>query len=233
MDAGTWRKVLAIVVIYGGYTLVFAPVVVLLSKGAAPLAELGWAGPLIYAVAFAILAAVLVPSSLMKLVAGALFGFWGGLVAGGLGAFIGAAIPFALVRRLGLRHRFQRQLEQPMWRAMDEAAEANGFMLTVLLRLSLVLPYNLSNYLWGATRISWRDYMRGNLFTFGPTMLYAWWGATLGDVAAIVTGSGPERDAMWWTAMILSLVLTVGGAVWMHRLTQSRLDAILAATESE
>ncbi len=224
---------LGLLIIYGGYTIVFAPVVLWLSRAGAPLVEMGWTGVLLYALAFVILATVMVPSSLMKLVAGALFGFTGGLVAGGLGAFFGAFVPFYMVRYFGWRRWLEPSLEKPMWRALDEAAEENGFIVTALLRLSLVLPYNFSNYLWGATRIRSSDYLKGNLLTFVPTALYAWWGAALGDVAAIVAGTGPERDTLWWATMIFSLILTIGGAIWMHRLAKNRLDQILDIEKSE
>jgi|GEM_PF-423149 len=221
------RKAAVLIFVYGGYTLVFAPVVLWLSNIAEPLATMGIAGWLIYAAAFVVLATIFVPSSLMKLVAGALFGFTGGLVAGGLGAFVGALVPFAIVRKARLRRHFEHQLEKPLWQAVDDAAEAHGLLLTVLLRLSLILPYNFSNYIWGATRITYRDYIIGNLFTFLPTILYAWWGAMLGDVAAIVAGGGPERDAIWWASMVASAALTIGGAFWMHRVTRTRLEEIL------
>jgi len=224
---------IGIIFVYGGYTVVFTPVIFWLSKAAQPLADMGWNGILLYALAFIILATLMVPSSLMKLVAGALFGFTGGVVAGGLGAFFGALVPFFAVRHLGLRRWVEPHLEKPIWKAVDDAVEENGLVLTGLLRLSLILPYNFSNYIWGATQIRTSDYIKGNVLTFVPTILYAWWGAALGDVVEIASGGGPERDSLWWTSMIVSGIITIGSAVWMHQLVNSKVDMILNRSESE
>ncbi len=221
----------AVVAVYLGYTVLFTPAILLLARLATPLAEMGWRGVLLYAAIFVVLAALMVPSSFMKLVAGALFGFAGGAVAGILGAYLGAIVPFLLVRRLGVRDWVEPHLAKPLWQAIDEASLEHGLAITVLIRLSLVLPYNFSNYILGATSMRTRDYALGNLATIGPTLLYAWWGAALGDVARIAEGAGPERDALWGATMLTSLILTIIGAVWMHRLTKARLDTILSIVE--
>lgn len=222
----------ALIALYALYTILFTPVILYLAHAAEPLSEMGIRGVLFYAVLFVILAALMVPSSFMKLVAGALFGFGWGALAGGLGAYFGALVPFFLIRKLGARRLVEPHLTKPIWRAVDEASHEHGRAITILIRLSLVLPYNFSNYILGATDIRSRDYALGNLATFGPTLLYAWWGAALGDVASAAVG-GPQRDTLWWVTMLGSLVLTIAGAFWMQRLTGRRLEQILSNIENE
>ena len=223
----------AIIAGYALYGIVMTPVVLVLAVAGEPLADLGWAGVILFAIAFAMLAALLIPSSFMKLAAGALFGFGAGVIAGGLGAFIGAFVPFAIVRGLGGRNWVERRLREPLWRAIDGATAENGVAITILIRLSLVLPYNFSNYALAASGIRIRDYTIGNLATIGPTLLYAWWGAALGNLAHIATGTGPERDALWWTVMGLSVLLTIAGSIWMHHETAARLDALLEGAAAD
>ncbi len=222
----------ALIAIYALYTILFTPAILYLAYAAEPLADMGIRGVLIYAALFVILATLMVPSSFMKLVAGALFGFGWGALAGGLGSFFGALVPFFLIRKLGARRLVEPHLTKPIWQAVDEASHKHGRAITILIRLSLVLPYNFSNYMLGATDVRGRDYTLGNLATFGPTLLYAWWGAALGDVAAAATG-GPQHDTFWWLTMLSSLVLTIAGAFWMHRLTEQRLELILMNIENE
>lgn len=230
VDSSKLRYGLGGVSIYLGYTIVFMPVIIILSKWASPLADMGIEGVLVYSGLFVILATLMVPSSLMKLVAGALFGFTGGVIAGVLGAYVGALVPFYIVRRLGGRKLVEKKLHEPKWKAVDEATTENGLALTVLIRLSLVLPYNFSNYILGATDIRDRDYALGNVATIFPTILYAWWGATIGNMADIIAGVGPEKDALWWVAMAVSVLVTIVGAVWMHRLSKHKLEAILKSS---
>lgn len=228
VGSSKWKYGLGAVSVYLGYTVVFMPVVLLLSKLASPLGEMGLEGILIYSGLFVILATLMVPSSLMKLVAGALFGFAGGALAGVLGAYVGALVPFYIVRKFGGRKLIERKLHEPKWRAVDAATTENGLMLTVLIRLSLVLPYNFSNYILGATDIKDRDYALGNVATIFPTLLYAWWGAAIGNMADIIAGLGPDKNAMWWVTMATSALVTIAGAVWMHRASKRKLQEILS-----
>jgi uncharacterized membrane protein YdjX (TVP38/TMEM64 family) len=209
------------------------PLVWLIAKVTAPLQDMGVWGWILFAVVFAVAATLMVPSSLMKLTAGAMFGFTGGLVAGWLGAWLGAMIPFAIVRWIGPDRARAWIDARPRWRAIDAVAEEEGLPLTVLIRLSLVIPYNITNWVIGATRIRTRDYALGNLATVVPTILYAWWGSQLGDVLAVLRGEGPAQDSLWWSTIAASLLLTLIGIIWMDREVRRRLDVILATTEEE
>jgi uncharacterized membrane protein YdjX (TVP38/TMEM64 family) len=41
----------------------------------------------------------------------------------------------------------------PKWRAIDKAISRNGFKVILLLRLSPLLPFALSNYLYAITSV--------------------------------------------------------------------------------
>jgi len=118
-----------------------------------------------------------VPRLIMCLIAGALYGHvYGGLlalVAGTLGAMAG----FGVGRLMGLGRldlgRFPRA------QAMLTRAETAGWRAVFVARLVPAIPHSLTNYAFGATPISWRDYSWGTLLGLVPTtILYVEMGVT-------------------------------------------------------
>lgn len=224
--------IVTIVILFAIYTAVSIPIVTLLAKFSGPMGDWeGLAGPLVFALMFTVLATLMVPSSFMKLVAGALFGFGGGLLAGWLGAMGGAMLPF-LIARYTMSEKIQRWASKyPRIEALDKVTEENGVKVTVLIRLSLVVPYNLVNWALGPSKMKTKDFAIGNIATGVPTILYAWWGARLGDALAIGGGASPPRDFIWWASMGVSIVITILGIVWMDNLSRAHLDRLIAESE--
>jgi uncharacterized membrane protein YdjX (TVP38/TMEM64 family) len=229
---GRGFALLAILILFAIYTAISIPVVALLAKWSQPMGEWGYlAGPMSFALVFTILATLMVPSSFMKLVAGALFGFTGGLFAGWLGAMGGALLTFLIGRHL-LSEKVQSWVaEHPKMVSLDKVVEEHGLVVTIMIRLSLVIPYNMVNWALGPSKMKTRDYALGNVATVFPTILYAWWGSRLGDIITIGDGTGPPRDALWWSTMIISIVITVGGIIWMDRISRTYLESLIAEAE--
>ena len=88
-------------------------------------------------------AVLLVPGSLLTLGTGFLLGLGWGTVAVSAGSTAGAAAAFAVGRGL-LRERIRRRMtEDRRFRAVDRAVEEDGFRVTLLLRLSPLVPFSL------------------------------------------------------------------------------------------
>ena len=190
----------------------------------------GLASAALFALAFVILATLMVPSSMMKLLAGAILGFGWGTMAAWIGSMIGA-IPGFLIGRHLMAERWGRYTENnERLRALELAVTDNGIRTMVIVRLSLLLPYNVLNYTLGATRLSKKDYLIGNIATIGPSLIYVWWGSQLSALAD--AGSAVEKDMMWWTVMLFSLVLTIWFIIQTGRLTKGHLE-IWANPEAE
>ena len=181
-------------------------------------------GVFLYALLFAFLATFMIPSSLMKLLAGAVFGFGWGSLAGWLGSMIGAIIPFILTK-YWLSEWAKNKINQfPQAQAIEQAVIDQGVKTVVLLRLSLILPYNVLNYILGPTRLKTRDYLIGNFATIGPSILYAWWGSQLVSVAKLASGETGERGELWWGSMIVSLLFTIWLIIHTRQLASSHLE---------
>ena len=121
----------------------------------------GWA-PVLYIGLFVLLPAFFFPVAVLALAGGLLFGLWWGSVYTFIGAVLNCALMFLLARYVG-RSQVQRLVEQklsPQWqRRLQMADGKEGFLLLIILRLIPAVPYNLINYTFGLTGISFSSYL--------------------------------------------------------------------------
>jgi len=81
----------------------------------------------------------------------------------------------------------------------------------LLLRLSPLLPFALSNYLYGLTSVDFPGFFWGTLFGFMPgTIAYVYFGQGVRDVSSSVE-SGVETGTPWYiyVGAILCLVAII------------------------
>ena len=164
---------------------------------------LGVAAPFVFAGAYAIAVVLLVPGSAVTLAAGAVFGPVWGLVAASLGSTMGASAAF-LVARLAGRDRFAQMIERhPRFRAVDSAISDGGWKVVAMLRLTPVVPFSISNYLFGLTAIRFAPYVLASwLFMLPGGFMYVYFGhvgkeglAAARFLAAVPNARRPRRRA--------------------------------------
>lgn len=124
---------------------------------------------MLYFSAFYILAEILAIPAVPILTAssGYLFGTIDGTATCLVSAAVAASISYVIGRTL-LRGYVERVLAgNPKFKSMDRAIGKDGFKLMLLLRLSPLFPFALSNYLYGASSIQFLPYFFGTLLGFG------------------------------------------------------------------
>jgi uncharacterized membrane protein YdjX (TVP38/TMEM64 family) len=77
--------------------------------------------------------------------------------------------------------------ENPKYAKLDKAIGEQGFKLLLLVRLSPIFPFALSNYVYGASSISYPAYFWGTLLGFIP-----------GSIAYVYTGMVGEGAQPWY-----------------------------------
>ena len=141
-------------------------------------AWLSWAGiwaPLLHVVLFAIATVVFAPGAFFALAGGALFGPVWGASLNLLGATIGAGIAFLVARYLAGDWVSQRS--KGRLKKLVEGVEGEGWRFVAFVRLVPLFPFNLSNYAFGLTKISFSAYILTTLITMAPgAMAYSWLG---------------------------------------------------------
>ncbi len=165
----------------------------------------GWA-PALYIGLFILLPAFFFPVAVLALAGGLLFGLWWGSVYTFIGAVLNCALMFLLARYVG-RSQVQRLVEQklsPQWqRRLQMADGKEGFLLLIILRLIPAVPYNLINYTFGLTGISFSSYLLASAIGIIPgTFAFI----NIGD-KTLEAGS----PSFWIAIGLLVLLLVVTG----------------------
>jgi uncharacterized membrane protein YdjX (TVP38/TMEM64 family) len=159
-------------------------------------------------------AVLLVPGSVLTLGTGFLLGVgWGTLVVS-IGSTLGAAAAFGVARSF-LRDRVRARLEgRPRFRAVDRAVAREGTKIVLLLRLSPLFPYNVQNYAFGATGISFRRYVLASWAGMLPgTLLYVYLGAGARSLAEAATGR--VGAGAWGAALFAAGLVATAAATWL------------------
>jgi uncharacterized membrane protein YdjX (TVP38/TMEM64 family) len=174
---------------------------------------------LVILVAVYVLAAVLLfPASILTLGIGALYGREpGGVVKGfiavSLGSVLGAAAAFFVGRKLARGWVEQKVAGNPRFRALDQAVGDAGFKIVLLTRLSPVFPYTLLNYVFGLTRVRFRDYLLASWLGMIPgTLMYVYLGSLAGKLARAASGRVEEdvgQQALFYAGLVVTVVVTV------------------------
>lgn len=166
-------------------------------------AEFGPWAPAVYMGLFAVLPAVFFPVAVLALAGGLLFGLWMGSVYTFLGAMVNCTVMFWLARTVGYRKvkaLVDTKLSEKWRNRLDAAADREGFLLLVILRLIPAMPYNLINYAFGLTQMTYPAYLLASAIGIIPgTLVFI----NIGDKAMDVRSPG------FWVAMGLLVLLLV------------------------
>lgn len=174
---------------------------------------LGPWGPALLAAAYIPASLLFVPGSLLTLGAGFLFGVPVGTAAVSVGSVLGACAAFLAGRTLARGWIEEKVSGKPKFRAVDEAVGRQGFKIVLLTRLSPIFPFNLLNYAYGVTPVSFRDYLLASWIGMLPgTVLYVYLGSAAKSLADLAQGNvegGPLRTAFFGAGLLITLGLTL------------------------
>jgi uncharacterized membrane protein YdjX (TVP38/TMEM64 family) len=170
-----------------------------------------WTG-VVLAVIWIPAAILFVPGSILTLGTGFLLGLGWGTLTVSIGSTAGAAAAFG-VSRILFRERVRRRLgNRPAFRAIDRAVADEGLKIVLLLRVSPLFPYNVLNYAFGATGVSFRSFVLGSwLGMFPGTLLYVYLGSgarTLAYAATGRVGHDPWGNALFALGLVATVVAT-------------------------
>ena len=179
---------------------------------------LGVWGPIAFVTVYVLGVICLMPVFLLTIASGAIFG----VVRAGLfvmtGSLLGAFCSFLIARYL-IRDLVARRIAtNPKLSAIDKAVGENGRRLVFFLRLSPVVPFVLSNYALGATRVKLADFMIGTLGLAPIAISYAAFGQAAG-----ATNAATGESALSWPVLGAGIVATVALAWLITRIAQKAI----------
>jgi uncharacterized membrane protein YdjX (TVP38/TMEM64 family) len=174
-----------------------------------------WA-PVAFVVAYVAVVLLMLPAFLMTMAAGAVFGVAKGSALVLLGATLGGTAAFLLGRTLLRGYVAQRVAKHPTLSTVDRVVGDDGLRLMFLLRLSPAIPFVLSNYALGVTRVKTRDFVFAMPGMLPIIASYAAFGA------AGATSAG-GKGALPTPVLAVGVVATVVLGLLFARITQRAL----------
>ncbi len=163
---------------------------------------------------YALWVTLLLPGVWASMLAGALYGTWGGSFLVFLGACLGAEAAFLLGRTWLRDWARRRLLAFPKLQAIEQGVSREGLKLVLLTRLSPAFPFSLLNFAYGLSEVSLRDYSLGLVGIIPGTILFCGLGALAGDVARFGEVLSGQADPATWALRIVGLLATVA-SVWL------------------
>ena len=218
----TWIKWLSVAAIVVGAVLILRALPlqegVDLLKG--KIAGYGIWGYVVFGAIYVVAAVLLIPGSLLTLAAGAIFGLWQGFLTVVISATLGACAAFLIARYLARGKVREMAKDNKKFGAIDAAVGEGGWKIVGMLRLSPVIPYSISNYLFGLTPVKLVPYALASFVCMMPgTLLYVYIGFLGKEVAA---GDG-KAGAFKWVLIGVGLLATLAVSVYLTYLARKKL----------
>jgi uncharacterized membrane protein YdjX (TVP38/TMEM64 family) len=189
--------------------------------------HLGPAGVVVFILAYALATVLFLPGWIFTVGAGLVYGIVGGTLVALSGAIIGATLAFIIARYFLRKNIEEYTKKNARFKAIDEAIGKNGWKIVGLLRLSPLIPFNLSNYFYGITSIGLLAYVAVSAIGMIPgTLLYAYLGA-IGKAG--VSGGKTQHTPAQYVLLGVGLIATIAVTILVSRIAKNALKKSGAA----
>jgi uncharacterized membrane protein YdjX (TVP38/TMEM64 family) len=205
----------------------FLPVQQWLLSFNAWVSHMGAVGVFVFILVYAVATVLMAPGSILTIGAGFAFGLWKGFLTVSAGATLGASLAFLLARFIARDKIDAIAQRNERFRNIDSACGKQGAKLIFLLRLSPVIPFNLSNYFYGLTAVRFWPYVLASWIGMMPgTFLYVYIGtAGKAAVAAAAGGEAVKHGWQYWTFLGIGLVATLVVTIWVTKIARDALKS--------
>lgn len=235
MSRASWLRLLLLPVIAAVLTVlwIFAPVKEWMEDFQDWVEARGryW-GLLVLALAYTPACLTFFPAAAITLLAGALYAdsFLGVIETTSFilcGATLAACVAYALGHWF-FRDWIERKVaNSPRFRALDRAVTEQGFKIVLLTRLSPAIPFTLLSYLFGVTKVRFRDYVIASWIGMLPgTLMYIALGSAAKGLAVLLTelGEGRVGENLGQAAVyLIGLAATIAAVVVVTRIARRAL----------
>lgn len=137
--------------------------------------NLGWLAPVLFVLTYCLATILFLPTMVLTLAGGALFGPVIGTALNLFGATSGAAVSFLITRHLVYDWFLTKRSERI--EKLIAGVDQRGWLFVAILRLFPIIPFNLVNYGLGITGIRFRLYLVTTfIFLLPPEIVYTYFG---------------------------------------------------------
>jgi uncharacterized membrane protein YdjX (TVP38/TMEM64 family) len=178
--------------------------------------------PLVFIAGYILAVIFFVPGLPITILGGVAFGPLWGTVYVSIASTIGVALTF-LIARYGARELVERWVSENQRLAkIDQAIARHGWRIVMITRLVPLFPFNLQNYAYGLTRISFWGY----LLTSWPCMLPATVAYTFAGGALSEAGGDVRRTLLYLGIAGSLLVLVSLIPRWLNKTSPATDDLL-------
>jgi uncharacterized membrane protein YdjX (TVP38/TMEM64 family) len=182
--------------------------------------DLGPMGAVLFGAVYVVAALLLVPGAILTVGAGLLFGLLWGTVVVSLASTAAAALAFLIARYFARQRVEILARKNEKFEAIDRAIGQNGWKVVGLLRLSPLIPFSISNYLYGLTAVDFLPYVAASWVGMLPgTILYVYLGAVGGNLR-----EGREKNPWEWALLGAGLLATAAVTLIVTRVARRELE---------
>lgn len=169
----------------------------------------GIAGQLIVIALGAVSVIAIIPSVLLTLAAGFLYGALYGSVLIVVGETIGAIIAFSITRTGLIQAWTERLRQSSSLKVLNLIMHTSGWELVAAIRMIPFFPFKLSNYLFGLSPVRLKHYLLGTMIGLWPITLFnTYLGSMAGDLMSLGT-SERERTLIEWVVLVLGFIMVL------------------------
>ena len=186
--------------------------------------SLGAIGGIVFIGIYIIATLAFLPAALLTLGAGVIFGVTWGSVYVFIGATLGAIAAFLGGRYLAQGWVKEKISSYKKFAIIDKAVSKEGLKIVLLVRLSPLFPFNLLNYAFGITSVSFQDYLIGSVGMIPGTIMYVYFGSLVGDIALIGSKNQPGNIILHWVIQIMGLIATIAVTVYVTKIAKKALE---------
>ncbi|MEJ2601950.1 MAG: TVP38/TMEM64 family protein [Gammaproteobacteria bacterium] len=175
----------------------------------------------LFVAGFVLGTALMVPGSVLTMSGGYLFGLSGGVPLVSLGAALGGTLACVIGRTVARDWVKEKVADDRRIAALDHAIAHRGFVVVLLSRLSLLIPFNVLNYAYGLTRVRVLPYFFATWVGMIPAVvLYVYLGSIAKNVDQLV--GGDVEAGMAGKALFIVGLIAIVAATWIIHRTATR-----------
>jgi uncharacterized membrane protein YdjX (TVP38/TMEM64 family) len=177
--------------------------------------------PLVYLVLVSVATVLFLPGSVAIMISGFLFGLLPGLLIAAI--VIPVASQCAFVAGRWAIQDFLRNLidSRPHFRAIELGLQSEAFLIVVLTRLSLIIPFNMLNYIFGASSIKARVHFGATMIGMLPAVaLYVYIGTLAQNFGQLMAGEVALAESRYW--IVIAGLVVIALAIWVIQKAANR-----------
>ncbi len=191
--------------------------------------DLGFWGPALLILSQAVITVLLVPGPFFTLGAGFLFGVMGGTVISITGILIGSLSAFLIARHFFSNKLAERILNHRRLRLLKVGLTDQGWKFIMTTRLFPFFPFKLSNYFFGLTPVTFKQFALGNVLGIIPYQVLGVYTGSL--LSSLGDFRNPQllNSPVSLTIYTLGFFFCVGMIIYISRKARQSLAPVLGS----